>query len=366
MATTSHGAAPQAGAAPVVVTDTPDRAELERLTRQALDAAEALNAGDLGPALALAQQEGQRRPRAGSLPWFERLATLGAADLSVARVVEPHVDALQILEEAGGVDLSPIGADDDATWGVFAAEGPGHRMQAGQESDGSWWIEGSKPWCSLAGTVSHALITAVGPDDQRGLYAVCLDGAETDDDAWVARGLSAVVSAPLTLSRRRAVPVGAPGWYLRRPGFWYGGVGVAAVWFGGTVAVARRLLAQSLRGREPDQVAQLLIGETEIALTTGELLLRAAAAQIEQGAASGDAGYALALRTRHGIHDAAERVLRCVGHGCGPAPLSVEADHARRVADLEVYLRQDHAERDEAALGRLVLAEVAEAGRWHG
>ncbi|GAA2039591.1 hypothetical protein GCM10009740_35490 [Terrabacter terrae] len=38
-------------------------------------------------------------------------------------------------------------------------------------------------------------------------------------------------------------------------------------------------------------------------------------------------------------------------------PLALEEDHAGRVADLQLYVRQDHAERDEAALGRLVLAE---------
>ena len=41
-----------------------------------------------------------------------------------------------------------------------------------------------------------------------------------------------------------------------------------------------------------------------------------------------------------------------MGHALGPAPLAFDADHAARVADLEIYLRQHHAERDVAALGR--------------
>jgi len=48
-------------------------------------------------------------------------------------------------------------------------------------------------------------------------------------------------------------------------------------------------------------------------------------------------------------------VLEHVGHATGPAPLALEDDHARRVADLQLYLRQEHAERDEAALGRHLL-----------
>jgi hypothetical protein len=39
----------------------------------------------------------------------------------------------------------------------------------------------------------------------------------------------------------------------------------------------------------------------------------------------------------------------------GPAPLALDADHAHRVADLSIYIRQEHAERDLAALGSALL-----------
>ncbi len=58
---------------------------------------------------------------------------------------------------------------------------------------------------------------------------------------------------------------------------------------------------------------------------------------------------------RAAVADCCERVLTRVDHALGPAPLVTEADHAARVADLRLYLRQHHAERDEAALGRAVL-----------
>ena len=48
-------------------------------------------------------------------------------------------------------------------------------------------------------------------------------------------------------------------------------------------------------------------------------------------------------------------MLARTGHALGPAPLTLDDTHARRVADLTVYLRQHHAERDVAALGRAVL-----------
>ena len=44
--------------------------------------------------------------------------------------------------------------------------------------------------------------------------------------------------------------------------------------------------------------------------------------------------------------------IRVADHALGPGPLAFEAEHATRVSDLRVYVRQHHAERDSAALGR--------------
>ena len=35
----------------------------------------------------------------------------------------------------------------------------------------------------------------------------------------------------------------------------------------------------------------------------------------------------------------------------GPAPLALDAIHTKRIADLQLYIRQHHAEKDDAALG---------------
>ena len=59
----------------------------------------------------------------------------------------------------------------------------------------------------------------------------------------------------------------------------------------------------------------------------------------------------LALRTRGIVARAVDEVLARVGRALGPAPLALEAEHARRVADLQLYVRQHHAERDQASLG---------------
>ncbi|AYG02328.1 acyl-CoA dehydrogenase [Gryllotalpicola protaetiae] len=278
-----------------------------------------------------------------------------ALDVAAARVLEPHLDALAILGQAPEpVDLGSIDADATSTWGVFAAEGGGLTLTAREEGD-RWRLEGGKPWCSLARVLSHALVTATVAGGARRLFAVSLraPGVTADEGPWAARGLTQVVSAPVHFDRVEAVPVGGPGWYLERPGFFWGGIGVSACWLGGAVGVARALLSAAQR-REPDQVALTHLGAVDALLNTARTALGAAARAVD-GPVAGVDWPVLMLRTRNAVADAAERVVTHLGHALGPAPLALDAEHAARVADLQLYLRQHHAERDEAALGRAIL-----------
>jgi hypothetical protein len=67
-------------------------------------------------------------------------------------------------------------------------------------------------------------------------------------------------------------------------------------------------------------------------------------------------GRALAGVVRHVVESGATEVLDRVGRATGAEPLGHDAAHARRVADLTVYLRQSHAEADMAALEEHLLS----------
>ncbi|WP_251152839.1 acyl-CoA dehydrogenase [Cellulosimicrobium sp. Marseille-Q4280] len=283
------------------------------------------------------------------------LAAVAAVDVGVARTLEPHLDALAILAQAPvPVDLDAVGAGERSTWGVFAAEGPGARLEATATHD-AWSLTGTKPWCSLAADLSHALVTA-WTDEGRRLFAVDLRPASVvpAEGPWVARGLAQVVSAPVRFDAAPAVPVGAAGWYLERPGFAWGGIGVAACWWGGAVGLARTLW-EALSRREPDQLALAHLGATDVALGAARAVLAEAAAAVDAGVAGADAAL-VARRARSVVADAVEEVQRRCAHALGPGPLTTDEEFARRVADLGLYVRQHHAERDEAALGRDLLA----------
>lgn len=301
---------------------------------------------------------------------WESLATLGAIDLSLARMLEPHLDATAILAEASRPrqttsDVAAVPDVGQGTWGVFAAEGAGMRVVAGRQGD-RVVLSGRKPWCSLAGSLSHALVTAWVDENRRGLFAAPLThpGVEVDDAAgWVARGLRDVPSVPVSFTDVPAVPIGEPGWYLERPGFAWGGIGVAVIWFGATVAIARRVFEQA-RQRQLDQIGQSHLGAIDAAIIGARSVLSSAADLADRGTTDRAEAAVAALRCRRVAAETAETVLWRSDHALGPAPLALEEEHATRVADLRLYVRQEHAERDQAALGRALVTGAYDASPW--
>lgn len=296
---------------------------------------------------------GDLRPGRGiTVRLWEVLATLAASDLAVARAVEPHLDALAILDQARAALPADLSAP-TTTWGVFAAEGPGVRLDAHQTATG-WVLDGVKPWCSLAGRLDAALVTAHLPEGGRSLFAVRLSdrGVTVLDEPWASRGLAEIASTGVQFSGVPALAVGEPGWYLTRPGFWWGAIGVAACWHGGAVAVARRVFEEAAR-KPDDRLLAMHLGAIDERLESSRLVLTHAALVVDAAAAGAAVpdGNVLAKRVRATVARTCEDVLRTAAHALGPGPLAMEPAHAKHVADLEIYVRQHHAERDDASLG---------------
>jgi hypothetical protein len=284
-------------------------------------------------------------------PFLATLTTVAAVDVALARTVEPHLDALGILAQAG------IEPDSGSTWGVFAAEAPGARLDVVRPGGpgAPLALTGTKPWCSLASSLSHALVTAHDGAD-RVLVAVDLrqTGVTVHDEAWVARGMPDVPSGPVDFDAVPCAPVGEPGWYLDRPGFAWGGIGVAACWYGGALGLARLVRARAAE-RAGSELAEHAVGTTALALADAGDALTGAAAAIDAGEA--DDAVLLAQLVRSRVRVAAERILSVARDVLGPGPLTSDAAIAARVADLELYLMQDHGARDVARIGRLVLRD---------
>lgn len=288
---------------------------------------------------------------------YEALAEVGAHDLCVAKLVEPHHDAVAILAELGGCAPQP-----GSLWAVWAAEPPQARLRARQGSDG-WLLSGSKAFCSGAAIVTHALVTA-GSDDGPRLFAVDVSSGfqasaiELGPEDWTGRGMRRAGTRTLTMQDIRALPVGDADGYVERPGFWHGAVGVAACWLGGARAVAG-LLERTAGRRELDPHAAAHLGAMTARLDAATAHLHAVASTFDADP-SDQRGLARrhAQSVRATVMATAEDVMVRTAHALGPAPLAFDAEHAMRVADLQVFIRQHHAERDLAELGRLVGEEA--------
>ncbi|MGB3482147.1 MAG: acyl-CoA dehydrogenase [Mycobacterium sp.] len=269
------------------------------------------------------------------------LAALAEADLVAGRLAEAHADAVAILAELGGAAAQP-----GQLWGVWAAESPDSALTV---DAADMVLDGVKPWCSGAGLCTHALVTARRPDGNRALYAVAVtDPAVRPLPAtWSNPGMAGSDTRSVQFTQAPAVAVGEPGEYLSRPGFWYGAIGVAACWLGGARAVAAPLYRKAA-----DDHALAHLGAVDAALTAAEAVLAAAATQVDGAADPADAEL-VARRARAVVEHAVDEVITRTGRALGPGPLCLDAEHAQRVADLTVYVRQSHAERDLAALGRV-------------
>jgi hypothetical protein len=279
------------------------------------------------------------------------LAALGRADLVACRLGEGHADAVAIRAELGDAEheQNPGGGE---RWGVWAAAPSSVRAEHGPDG---WRLTGDRPWCSGAAWCTDALVT-VAADDGIRLFAVRnqLPHAQPLDGTWLAVGMAGSDSRTIRFTDAPARPVGSPGAYVDRPGFWHGGVGVAACWFGGAQGVGDTLI-DAARRRDLGPHALAHLGAVDVALGAARAVLEEAAARIDANPRT-DA-HRLALRVRSTVEAAATEVIDRVGRALGAGPLCRDGDHARRVADLTVYLRQSHAEGDLEQLGRLLVAE---------
>ncbi|OBB87803.1 acyl-CoA dehydrogenase [Mycobacterium sp. 852002-30065_SCH5024008] len=280
---------------------------------------------------------------------WQRLASLAEENIVAARVAEAHVDAVAILHELGGKP-----PESGQLWGVWATEAPDAVLTA-TDVKGAFTLTGTKVWCSGAGFCTHALVTARLEDGTPGLFAVQVTDASVKPlpSTWWNAGMAGSDTRPVQFTNTHAVAVGDPGDYLNRPGFWHGAIGVAACWLGGARRVADPLY-RCARSKSADAYSLAHLGAVDAALAASDAILAVAATHVDSDPfdRTGTAQL-LARRVRTVVEHAVDEAITRTGRALGPGPLCQDGRHAQRVADLTIYIRQSHAERDLAELGQL-------------
>lgn len=290
-----------------------------------------------------------------TLARFEALSAIAAIDLSLVRLAEGHVDARTILKELGA-------APQPGSYGVWAAEGA-EPLTAARRGAG-YVLSGSKRYASGASSLAHALVTARAPDGPR-LFDVALQdsGVRPLPGTWHAVGMASSDSLDVCFDDvwvPDACAIGAPRGYLDRASFWHGGVQVSACWYGAAVGCARHLHQSLTAKKSPDEHALAHLGQVFVDCQMMRAVLVQAASEIDaQPNCQIEQAQRRALLVRSAVEQGCTAVLEHTHRALGPSAMVFDAAHARRAADLPVYVRQHHAERDLAALGRNLLAEAS-------
>jgi alkylation response protein AidB-like acyl-CoA dehydrogenase len=296
----------------------------------------------------LASTERLALPLPGSGQTAQRLAALhefGRLDLGLARLIEAHTDGLAILGEAGRT------ARPGLLYGVWASDGPSSVLTLSRNEDGALRLNGTKRYCTGAAFLDAALVTAhYGPEILMVDVSLNASGLMIDGSEWASPAFSETITATVTfdnVSVREHDVVGGPGWYLTRPGFWHGALGPAACWAGGASGLVDA--ARNLKRGDPHARAQL--GALEAADWGLRALLTRAGQEIDADPLDLEVeARRRALMARHLIERMCTDVLDRFGRATGPQLLAFDARVAQRYAELTLYIRQCHAERDLASI----------------
>jgi hypothetical protein len=317
-----------------------------------------------------------------TLARWQLFATIAARRGAVAiKLFEAHADALAILAEVAGATPAP-----DSSWAIWAAEPPDARLRvqtddspsiphiagltgndSGTDSGTDTFtparLTGRKAWCSGAWEVSHALVTCwldqAEPGPQRlAIVDMAGPGVTVTREGWHAVGMAATDSGDVLFDDCPALLLTAPDAYLRRPGFWHGGAGIAACWHGAALPLAHAVRAALKKRDDPHAAAHLAAIDGD--LHASAALLRETAQWID--AHPTEDAFVPAMRARTVIEAAVLRVIQHAGNTLGAGPLCRNPTLAALYADLPVLLRQSHAERDLAALGQRLAQDDSDMG----
>lgn len=309
--------------------------DVQRLTRRLI--------GETGTLLPL-PGAGQTRSR------WEVFAALGAFDLSVAKLFESHFDALAILQEAGVPAHTGI-------YGVWASKFGGKYLRGEQDSrSGNWLIQGEIAFASGVSTIDHSLVPVSTPKGEI-LFQIpkeAIVSNEIDRSRWHTPGMQDAETAWIRVEAQlpESQTVGDAGFYLNRPGFWAGGLGVAACWLGAAQKIFETWHLGALAKSYSDPLDQAARAHAFCALKACSTQLMALANQLDGVGLSSGNGMREALMLRHLSDRVANEVAERSARSLGPILMVGNAEHSRRVLDLQVFTRQCHGEKDLVVLAQ--------------
>jgi alkylation response protein AidB-like acyl-CoA dehydrogenase len=275
----------------------------------------------------------------GAAGLFDLLRLIGGGNMAVGRIVEGHVNALQLICLYGNETQIARAAADAAHGHLFAIWNtetpPGVRLGA----DGM--LTGRKDHGSAAGSATRPLITV---DQSRLLLASLTPGQRVGIGKDGLHGMRATQSGwiDFSLYAPRATDwIGGPGDYLREPAFSAGAWRALAVLVGGIASLVDALRTQlRARGRDANPHQAARIAQALIAQETAYLWTRKAALVAESGQATHEDATSYVNLARRAVEAAAFDAIQLAQRSLGLAALVDTNPVELLMRDLATYLRQ--------------------------
>jgi alkylation response protein AidB-like acyl-CoA dehydrogenase len=273
------------------------------------------------------------------------LRILGAADLSIARLFEGHVNAISLVARYGTREQIDRLAQDiqrgelTGVWGAEDAVG----LKRNRRGDG-WRLEGRKILASGAGFVKRPLIT-VKSEEGAIMYLLNLAGDESVDiSSWQPLGMRSTATGTVDFTGIGVTlddQIGSPGDYLQQPFFSGGAWRFCATQIGAIERLVELYQAHLLargRGQDPYQLERL--AQCTVAVGTALFWVEEAARRFADESFEREGVVAFANLTRMVTERAALDVMERIQRGVGLTAF-IQPHPAERICrDLSTYLRQ--------------------------
>lgn len=285
------------------------------------------------------------------------LRFVGRADLSLGRIYEGHINAVQLIGWYGTAHQRQVlrkHLDAGKYYGVWASEPPpGVKLK---KVAGGYELEGRKIFASGAGNIDFSIVTAQGETGHRSVVIVpANDPARADSSNWQVRGMRSTMSGFYDLTGLRVSEndiVGKPGDYDSEPRFTAGAWRFLAVQLGGIEALVTEIRSAMSDAARGDPLQRLKFANAVEAMRTAYFWVAASARMFEQG--DGDAP-AFVRMARGVVERSATDVMNDAARIVGTRSAFDGQRIDQITRDLSLYLRQagpDYA-RDQAALAWL-------------
>jgi len=303
------------------------------------------------------------------------LRRLGRANLSVARLFEGHLNALELVDLYAAPTIRRrlmTRAEAGAVFGIWGADAP-TPVRLHPLGSGSYRFSGAKAFASGLGLVDVALITTPSPSDPAQLQLVAIDASDRNrqhPEQWTAAAMRATRSGGFVLDDllvREGDLVGGPGDYLLEPHFEGGIWRYCAAHIGGAEALVEALRQSLLASGRASDVHQLeRLARAAARCEAGRRLVETAAVKVEASRGGRpteiDAAVAHALVTRELVEEACVAVMTLVERSLGVRAHVRGSSIERQRRDLGLFLRQAAPDAKLQRAGRLIVGSTAAIG----